>query len=424
MSCSILVPESVADQVGRRLKKLAKKAGVEVQYVAGTTPVYRKARVTKTRKDAWGGVETYTVLEVDTRQLLECRRITVGSMPKHNGHTFIGKIVHTEAGNMLAMAPAFQSMSIPPEWREAKPTCDHCNTKRSRKDTFIIQTPQGSIQRVGRNCLADFLKEDPSSLVALAAFEDELRRCMEEDPDSDGCWGGGCRWTIGVWHYLTCAFASVEQKGFVKSDCQVDGCCPTKSDAMFLAEPAPKGNDRQSVAMREDWKKRQPTELHEVETIGALLWIEEEVKKVAAHNDYVWNLNVALQQRGIERNNMGLVASLPAAYARHLGREAELRREREGQKELPASKHVGTKGERLQLEVIVTGIHGYVSSMGEAKSVVKARTLDGSDLVTFTGGKHPPMEDIGKTFKVKGTVKDHNDFKGRAQTVLSRCVWS
>src|SRR3954470_6769761 len=154
MSCSILVPEQVAKSTFKRLARLAKKAGVEVTLVAGTTPVYRKARMTKSWTDGCGKVHHYEALQVNTDQLLECARITVGELPKHNGHLFLGKIVHTEAGNLLALAPESQQAKLPPEWRTAKPTCDHCNTQRSRKDTFIIQTPEGEIKRVGRNCLA------------------------------------------------------------------------------------------------------------------------------------------------------------------------------------------------------------------------------------------------------------------------------
>jgi ribosomal protein S27E len=82
------------------------------------------------------------------------------------------------------------------------------------------------------------------------------------------------------------------------------------------------------------------------------------------------------------------------------------------------------KKERLDLEVTVVGIHPYTTADGEPKTVVKCRTREGAELVTFTGGKHPLVEDIGKNVKVRGTVKDHNYRDGKAQTVLSRCVWS
>lgn len=414
MSCSILVPQPVAKPVIKRLARLAKKAGVEVVEVPGNSYVYRKRRMEKTHKDDWGTTRVYTFLEVDTTQVMECSRVTVGDMPKFNGHTFLGKLVHTEAGNLLAMAPHAREQKLPSEWREAKPTCDHCNTQRSRTETFIIQTPEGAVKRVGRNCLADFLMGDPAGMVALSLFEDALREYTEADPDDDEkTWGGALRWTPTMFHFLCCAFASVETNGFVKADAGVG--TPTKFDAMFLADGynATHGERRS----REDWKKRQPTEDHWVEAIGALLWVADEDGR---SSEYIHNLQVSLQMTTVGRPNSGLVASLPMVYARHLGKLAELRRSQP----LPTSQHLGSKGERMDLKVLVVGVHSYESQDGEVRTVVKARTTEGSDVVTFTSGKHPLVEDIGKQVSVRGTVKDHSHFAGRAQTVLSRCVWS
>ena len=408
MSCSILVPEQVVKSVMKRLSRLAKKAGVSVELVKGATPTYRKKLVIKRYRDGWGEVREIQTLEVDTTQLLECARVTVGEMPKHNGHNFLGKIYHTAAGNLLAMARHARNVQMPVEWRTAKPTCDHCNTKRGRNETFVIQTPEGEIKRVGRNCLADFLKEDPSSLIDLALFEDEFRTLCEQDPDSDGCWGGGMRWTPSMNHFLNCCFSSVESRGFQKADSEH----PTKHDAMWLADSWNYTNCK-DPAMRADWKKRQPTEAHQVEAIGALLWLADEPRD----SDYMHSLHVALLQPSVTRMNSGLAASVPAMYARHLGKLAAK------QVEVP-SKHVGAKGERLDLEVVVTEIRGYSTTEGEPKTIVKACTPDGAEVITFTGGKHPLLEEIGKKFSVRGTVKDHTIRNGRHQTVLSRCVWS
>lgn len=415
MTCSILVPEAVANTVAKRLQRLATKAGVTVERVPGQTRVYRKVRVTKVRRDDSGRVHQYDVLQVDPNQVVECDRLTVGELPRFNGHSFLGKLVHTSAGNILAMAPHAQGIELPPEWRSAKPTCDHCKTKRSRTETFIIQCPDGSIQRVGRNCLADFLMGDPGGMVALAEFEDALRSYEQQDLDSDGCYGGAVRWTPTPFHYLACAFSSVESVGFVKRS---EGCgVPTSEDTMFLADAY--NASRGGAEKQADWKARQPTEAHSVEAIGALLWLADED---GSRNDYIHNLQVGLLQHAVDKTNMGLIASVPTAYARHLGKLAE-KNQAAG---LPASSHLGTVGERLDLHVTVLSRFNYVSNgpWGDSsKTCVKVRTAEGHELVTFTGGDCPTVEHIGKVVRVRGTVKRHSEYQGRPQTALSRCTW-
>jgi hypothetical protein len=40
--------------------------------------------------------------------------------------------------------------------------------------------------------------------------------------------------------------------------------------------------------------------------------------------------------------------------------------------------------------------------------------------IVWKATSNPSME-IGQTYSVKGTVKDHTDYKGTKQTLLTRC---
>lgn len=69
------------------------------------------------------------------------------------GWEFLGTVHSLGEEAVLNAAPGKQ---IPEEYRTAKPVCDHCETARHRKDTFIV-SKDGQTRRVGRNCLRDFL---------------------------------------------------------------------------------------------------------------------------------------------------------------------------------------------------------------------------------------------------------------------------
>lgn len=63
------------------------------------------------------------------------------------------------------------------------PICEHCNTNRKRNDIFVLVGPNGEHKLVGRNCLADFLRDgDADSLARYAEFADIVR-----DIDPAGC---------------------------------------------------------------------------------------------------------------------------------------------------------------------------------------------------------------------------------------------
>jgi hypothetical protein len=409
MAQSILVPQCVSEKVVKRLSRLAKDAGVELTVVPGTSVIYRKVAVTKETKDSH---RKFQVLELDTTAALECIRITIEDMPKCNGFEFVGKLVHTEAGNLIAMAGSAQNEPTPEEWRTAKPTCDHCKTKRTRKDTFIIKCPDGSIKRIGRNCLADFLITDPGQLIAVAVFEDMLRDLDAADEEEWGSMGGGFSWAIATDHYLACAVASIDRRGFFKSGSDEQ---TTKQDAAFLAGRCPTGHDVQSCRLRDEWKANQPKAEHHARAVELALWLEANEDK----SDYIYNLKVGLSLPVVRRETEGLIASAPQAYNRHLGQIAE-RKARETQVD---AGYMGELKQRLVLPAIVVnvrviqseGAYGYGSSR-----LTTLKTPHGHEVVTWTDLFSE--NDIGKTVRIKATVSKHSMFKGKHQTTVNRAV--
>jgi len=429
MTCSILIPTSVHEKVMKRLGRLAKQANVELTEVPGTSVVYRKTRQERQRPDPSnpGCLYSYYVYEIDQNVVLECSRVTVGDLPSCNGFDFLGKICHTVAGNMLMLAAHARDAEFPEEWKTAMPTCDHCHTKRTRKDTFIIKTPDNQIVRVGRNCLADFLKTSPASMIAISAFEDELLTVSESDPDEEGGWGGyGGSWGTSPWWFLCCAHAAVRIHGFVSSKAgdtwgtDEQTKTPTRQTASFLSGPKPKNwGTAADYAYVKAWEDGQPTDVDMVDAIGALLWLEESTDD----GQYMHNLRVGLQLRAIQKENQGLIASLPAAYNRAMGKIALQKAERIATAQ---SAHLGKVGERLTVEATVLTVQPLESmSRWGGSDLIKLVTDDGCVLVTFTtSASSPRQRDVGKRYSVKGTVKKHDTYKGTANTQMTRCAFT
>lgn len=406
MTQSLLIPAEIHDSVSTRLGRLAAKCGVEITRVAGQTTIYR--RIAKTIRPEYG--TPYQVHVIDATQAIACERVTIGEMPRTNGYAFVGKLVHTDAGNVVSLAPGEQDTVVALEWRNCAATCDHCNTARRRTETFLIRTPDGSIKRVGRNCLADFLMCDPSGMLALDAFQDALR-AFHSDEDSDGERGyGGARWHFTTLHFVAVACASIRLNGYLKADESNGG---TKSAVLFLVGRKP--SDSRGA---EAWDAGQPTAT-DIERAQAVIEYCKSASLASPGDNYLGNLRIAVSSDVANDKFYGLLASAPQALNRHEGKLAASKVEATR----PDAGHAGAIGERLVFDVTVVRVVAFETHYGVKRTVVM-RSSEGHDLVTFTTGHGVSSEDQGKAFTVKGTVKKHETYQGRAQTVLSRCAFT
>jgi hypothetical protein len=133
--------------------------------------------------------------------------------------------------------------------------------------------------------------------------------------------------------------------------------------------------------------------------------------------DYLFNLGVACRLGFVKQQTTGIVASLIAAYQRHLDREEELnmRRAEEAKK---VRTHLGVVGERSGFpQVTIKSIRSFDSDFG-VRTLIRFETAEGSILIWWASGDTEWGE--GDTLDITGTVKKHDDYKGTPQTVLSR----
>lgn len=93
--------------------------------------------------------------------------ITVeGEMPRYNGWSFVATLDHTPDGNVIRSVPGFE---VDPKFRSGLPCCEHCQTARNRRDTYVVRHEDGRVLQVGSTCMKDFLGHtDPHHLTSLA----------------------------------------------------------------------------------------------------------------------------------------------------------------------------------------------------------------------------------------------------------------
>jgi hypothetical protein len=337
-----------------------------------------------------------------------------GKAPVVAGHTFIAKVEHTEAGNIMGKAPGCEGVAVPTEMRDGKPVCDHCKTNRQRKDTFILRRDEdGSLIRVGRNCLADYLRtEDAAEALRLWALLREIQSAAGSQ-DEEGSWGGSSYCYPGIVTFVACVIRAITLNGWTsRKEAYEQDKQSTASQADFACGPCPSREES-----RKDWQEAQPTEDNVVEAAKAIEW----AKTLAGDSDYEHNLKVACSLDYVKGKNFGLVASVVVAYRRFV--EKELAKTREVS---APSTHFGKVGRRYVRKLTVTNTSSWDSDYGVTVLYVMA-DAEGNVFKWFSSGGcrvNDVSVKVGDEFWATFAVKGHGDFKGRKETTVTRASLS
>lgn len=333
-----------------------------------------------------------------------------GETPKLAGWSFLATLDHaSEAGVVLRVVPG---ADVPESYREAKPDCDHCQTRRVRRETFVLRHDDGAYRQVGRQCLADFLGgQDPAAIAAwcevLGAFRADLEAAEHDD------WGGAGGRYLYLPAYLEIVAAVIDAEGWVSRRSARDfGGSATADRAMNWAIPPLGGWSEVDEAERPE-----VTDAHRDLVERALAWVRGLREAKPALSDYEHNLVVVCAGEALAPKNSGIAASLIPAYKREVEREILRRRRAESR---AASDFVGTVGKREVFTVEVTGVIEHEGSWGVTR-IHKMLDDAGNALVWFAS-REGGLEQ-GRRYRIKATVKSHEDDpKWGKQTVLTRAV--
>jgi len=160
----------------------------------------------------------------------------------------------------------------------------------------------------------------------------------------------------------------------------------------------------------------------------------------AETSDYLHNLRAVARTGFTSSRTAGIAASAVTAYQREIGAR---RLSAERAEKALSQKHLGTVGEKVTFgrppelkrnglprkgaptvlslsPVTLDFVTGYPTDYGYT-TVLKFKTEEGDLVVWKASNTEVSREDVGKKFTLYGTVKEHSDYKGEKQTILTRC---
>jgi hypothetical protein len=392
-----------------RIAKKCSKYGCEFHYEE-VGEEFRDVQHSKEVRGAYGVVENVRT-GVSTERFIV---IEAGGTAIINDWKFVATLEHTENGNIIR---GCSGVELPEVYRTSAPKCDHCNSNRYRKDTYVIQnTVTGEFKQVGKGCLKDFTNGLSAEAVAqyLSYFS-----AIEELNDSCSLGGYSKRYVNAV-SYLQAAVEIVNKCGFVSKQRAMDEeTRSTSSIALSCLQPYSKADYEDII--KYDFKHDRT---ENIETVKLMLeWLSSQ----ETTSQYISNLQIACKNEYVEYRDLGILASLPAAYFKAMETEKE-RLEREARRGLVKSnKFVGEVGDKLELSLTYVNRFCYETQYGLAY-IHLFEDVEGN---TFKWSTSNCLEKVvngacvrreyGEVFTIKGTIKEHSIHGDTKQTILTRC---
>ena len=364
------------------------------------------------------GEEFREVEDGDEKYVLRYVLVDVEGHAVVNGWKFIASVEHTDKGNIISKVVT--DVEVPERYYDIDPVCEHCGTNRRRKDTFIVMNEEtGEFKMVGKSCLKDFT--GGMSAEAVTAFIAGFDEVIKGETPMEGY--SLVRY-MKVREFLHYVAETIRHFGYVKRASGVRGTADRAGN--YYAYDHGWLNGPWNEFERERCKKEMemcgfnPDSPEAVdETEKALEWLNGQED----NSNYMHNLKVACSLE-YDNGHDGVLASLFPTYKRELAYEAERRaREAERLARIEAEKvseWVGNVGDKVDIRVRkVEVITAWVSSYGYRDKMVYVYKItdDSGNIFTWKTGTDIPEDVKG----IRGTVKEHKEFRGVKQTEVTRC---
>lgn len=329
-----------------------------------------------------------------------------------NGWRFAATLDHTSEGNIIKAYD--ESVEIPKRYYDADPICEHCKTTRTRNHTFIVKNEgNGHYKQVGKSCLRDYTGGMDADAIAAFMSVFDL-----EDYDTPMGGSHSTRYyeTAEMLAYMA---ESVRIWGYVKSGFGNYGTASRATD-YYRAEHGGQffRGERERLLGEIKASGFDPTSDRAVKLAeDARAWA---MALTDNSNNYLHNLRVICALDYVTPDNFNLLASVFPSYDREIEHQAaKAERERAAKEEAAKaakSVHVGKIGERITVSVEDLRC---VTSFGTDYGMLYIYRIVGTDGNVYIWKTGVLLGD-GIT-AITGTIKEHTEYRGVAQTVLTRC---
>ena len=340
--------------------------------------------------------------------------VEVEGIAKINDWIFVATIQHKTNGNIIRQFKT--DIEIPEIYRSTDSICEHCNSNRARKDTYLIYNETTKeFKQVGKSCLNSFTNGLSAENVAqYISWFDEVIEGQEVMPLNSKKYHS-------VELIILNAIETIKHYGFISKTMAMesnDRFIQTTAERVFeFMFPSRCMNGKEILKEMERINYNAESKENEAELNKMLEWLN----KTDNNSQYIYNLKTTVADGYCESRDFGLLVSLPSAYFKALEREQDrlLREQKRAEiQQLNAMRqHIGKVGERLDIDIAeVKCITSFQTDYG-IMMIYRFETVSGCVLIWKTSNF---IEHTNKVKKIKATIKAHNEYNGEKQTEVSR----
>ncbi|EKP0310335.1 hypothetical protein ACTG16_23695 [Aeromonas sp. 23P] len=349
-----------------------------------------------------------------------------GEQPKINGWEVLVKIDHSNfqtgahTHNMLATPNDGKSLSFGAEialknniehFAECGPNCDHCDTKRYRKETIVLYNQElDEVKQVGSTCIDDFLGDNALEAITNSYLMDGMIKKFENLDADEFRIGGGRNCGVGLIDtklLMAIAAYSISKDGYTSSKMALSA-----SDATFRkVTELYNGNSPDVIQIIKDYESESINKYIQFAS-STLDWASQK-KQDTAYNSNCLLISKVPSIDLSDKLMLATACSMPYQYNADLVRQSDLKNKGE---------HFGNIKERGDLKLTVVEIFDNPFDMYPS---ITYRMKDDDDR-TFdwrsSYNSASPSLEIGTTYTMKGSIKEHFESKkGVKITSLTRC---
>ena len=336
--------------------------------------------------------------------------IEVEAHPVVANWELVASLEHTKEGNIIHSIN--NNIDIPERYYNVAPYCEHCNTNRRRKNSFIIRNIKtNEFKQVGKTCLNDFTGNINSEW--LAQFYAMFNKLAEFEAPQGGC-SNNERY-FPVMDLLTYTVAVTNIYGYCKSGTD-NATGETVKDFYIVNECGgyPFGNERIKEKMQSVNFK-----VTEEDTATAKKIIAY-VDSIEDGNNYIHNIKTLCASDMVAYRNVNLLVSAITCYNRDLERKAKAEARK---KEAGRSHHIGNIKDRLTINIAswkcLTSWCNCYDGYHETTTFLYQFVDNAGNIFVWKTQKY--FTEDAELQTITGTVKAHNVFRDAKQTELTRC---
>jgi hypothetical protein len=354
-------------------------------------------------------LEIVTKVHPKTKEVEIFHKIEVnGNAPKLNGWKFVARVetIKDDKHNLIFVAP---NESIPTMYRETGSKCDHCQSNRYRKYTYVLQHENGEYTQVGSSCLKDFLGHtNPHSYANYLEWMEQLMIFAEESETVESGSFQIRDYKHDLEHFVAYVAEYVKQTGYFLSRSKAeDSSRISTSDSVW--------NEMHNSLMKKEHKTVQIISEESEELAKEAIQWGIELGNRETLSDYHHNLHLSCLANVVDWRSKGIVASLLTAYQYEMDMIEKKEREKEETKD---SEYFGEVGARSEFTLEVIKKSGFSTQFGWTTLHI-FKDENGNVATWFSSNKE--FEE-GSAITIKATVKEHREYNGTKQTVLTRCT--